>query len=454
MNDQDRCNQLWNDYLEGELDETGITELRELMASDPGHLSGAVDDFQIHRLLGLQAQDSASRHESFVRETMSQLPTGQNDFVGQVMREIPQPAPARVISWLPNWALSAAAAVVIMAALWFFEGRRPATVTTIATIGEMSGPALWTGDGGRVIKDLQTGTKLSGGTLEGTSPRSWVQLRFNDGSTVTLSGDSMLTFSDLGQKELHLKRGGLSADVTPQSTPMLVHTRTAMLTVLGTRFDVETELSETTLNVSEGLVGIRRISDGRTVDVPANHRVVAAADVELNPARLPAPVHAWQSAMGRGHKRMYGKWRPDPGEDGGRLWAIPWITEQDKTIYTASMPVSRSETPVVLDSTSRISVRGRLKKGSHVFVGLTLRKPSGEFAGRFQVIKAASEFTAGEEFEIVLPLRDFQLDPSLKHVQAELPARPDGMVIDSIWCHTLYNHVGLGVTHFGVTDSE
>lgn len=452
MNDQDRFNQLWNDYLEGELDETGITELRELMAANPENLNGAVDDFQIHRLMGLHAQDSDSRHEAFVQDTMSQLPASQSDFVGQVMREVSQPIPNRVISWLPSWALSAAAAIAIMSALWFFEGQRPATITNIATIGDMSGPALWTGDGGRVIKDLQAGTKLSGGTLEGTSPSSWVELRFNDGSTVTLSGDSMLTFSDLGHKELHLKRGGLSADVTPQSTPMLVHTRTAMLTVLGTRFDVETELAATTLNVSEGLVGIRRISDGKSVDVPANHRVVAAADVELNPARLPAPVHEWRSEMGNGPKRMYGKWLPEAGEHGGRLWAIPYVTEQDKTIFTSSMSVSRSETPVVLKSNSEIRVQGRLKKDSHVFVGLTLRHPTGEFAGRFQIHKSATEFAAGEEFEMALPLKDFQLDPSLKHVQSELPARPDGLVIDAIWCHTLYNHVGLGVTHFGVND--
>ena len=454
MNEQDRFNQLWNDYLEGDLDETGITELRELMASDPDRLTGAVDDFQIHRLMGLQAQDSESRHDAFVRDTMSQLPASQNDFVGQVMREVSQPTTPQLISWLPNWALSAAAAIAIMAALWFFEGQRPVITNNIATISDMSGPALWTGDGGRVIKELKAGTKLSGGTLEGTSPSSWVEFRFNDGSTVTLSGDSMLTFSDLGHKALHLKRGGLTADVTPQSTPMLVHTRTAMLTVLGTRFDVETELSETTLNVSEGLVGIRRISDGRSVDVPANHRVVAAADVELNPARLPAPVHAWQSDMGNGLKRMYGKWRPETGEHGGRLWAIPYVTEQDKTIFSASMPVSRSKTPVLLKATSEIRVEGRLKKGSHVYVGLSLRKPNGEFAGRFQVYKPVNEIAPGKEFEIVLPLRDFQLDPSLKHVQAELPARPDGLVIDAIWCHTLFNHVGLGVTHFGVNDGE
>ncbi len=454
MNDQDKFNQLWNDYLEGELDEAGIAELRELMATDSAHLDNAVDDFQIHRLMGLQAQDSESRHETFVRETMSQLPANQNDFVGQVMQEIPQPTTTRLFSWLPNWALSAAAAVAIMAALWFLEEQRPATITNIATISDMSGPALWTGDGGRVIKDLQAGTKLAGGTLEGTSPSSWVELRFNDGSTVTLSGDSMLTFSELGQKVLHLKRGGLTADVTPQSTPMLVHTRTATLTVLGTRFDVETELAATTLNVSEGLVGIRRISDGQSVDVAANHRVVAAADVELNPTRLPAAVHAWQSDMGKGPKRMYGKWLPETGQHGGRLWAIPYVTEQDKKIFTASMSVSRAETPLVLSATSEIKVQGRLKKGSHVFVGLTLRKPSGEFAGRFQVYKPAGAFTAGEEFEIVLPLKDFQLDPSLKHVQAEMPARPDGLVVDAIWCHTLYNHVGLGVTHFGVNVGE
>ena len=133
--------------------------------------------------------------------------------------------------------------------------------------------------------DLSVGTELTGGTIEGASPASWVELEFFDGSTVTVSGDSRLTFSDLGQKILHLKEGNVASNVSPQSAnrPMLVHTRTAQLEVLGTEFKVAIEVDSTALNVTEGKVRLKRLSDGRTVDVPANHRVVAATEPELAP---------------------------------------------------------------------------------------------------------------------------------------------------------------------------
>lgn len=446
MNEQERFNELWTDYVEGDLDDAGFAELRELMAKDDGRLSDAVDDFQTHRLLGLHAQDSDERHEGFVRETMTKLPLPQDDFVGQVMGEIPTPSDRRIIQWIPNWALSAAAAIAVMASIWFVSPPRPAP---IATISNMSGPALWTGDAG-VMQDLKAGMSLSGGTLEGTSPKSWVELKFNDGSMVTLSGDSMLTFSERGQKELFLKHGGLSADVKPQRKPMLIHTRSATLTVLGTRFEVETDLASTALNVSEGKVGIRRISDGQSVEVAANHRVTAAPDAELKPVQLSGPVHSWESDMSEGRKRMYGKWQPDSGADGGRLWAIPYVTEQKKTIFTTSVPIPRSRTPVILKSDSQVRVRGRLWKRSRVWVGLTLWQPNGDFAGRFQVVLPADKFALKEEFELRLPLGEFELDPSLNHLRDKLPTQPAGLVVGSMWCHTLYNQAKLGVSHFSV----
>lgn len=446
MNEQERFNQLWSDYLEGDLDEGGLAELRALMAGDELRLPEAVDDFQIHRLLGLEAQDSEERHEAFVRETMGKLPLPQDDFVGQVMGEIPAQTDRRVIQWIPNWAVSAAAAIAVMASIWFFSNPRPAA---IATISNMSGPALWTGDAG-VMQDLKAGMSLAGGTLEGTSPKSWVELKFNDGSVVTLSGDSMLTFSERGQKELFLKHGGLSADVTPQKKPMLIHTRSATLTVLGTRFEVETELASTALNVSEGKVGIRRISDGKSVEVAANHRVTAAPDAEFKPVRLPGPVHSWETDMGRGPKGLYGKWSPDKGEDGGRLWAIPYVTEDKKTIFTTAVRVSHSRTPVILKPHSTMRVRGKLKTRSRLFVGMTLRYPDGDFAGRFQVIRAPRDFKPDENFDISVPLSDFKLDPSLLHLRSEMPSSLEGLVIESLWCHTLYDQAWLGITHFGV----
>ena len=65
---------------------------------------------------------------------------------------------------------------------------KPSDEPIIAEITGLSGAVLWTGDGGRVVEDLEVGTKLVGGTVEGITPDSWVELRFRDDSTVTISG--------------------------------------------------------------------------------------------------------------------------------------------------------------------------------------------------------------------------------------------------------------------------
>jgi len=170
----------------------------------------------------------------------------------------------RLARW--PWAVAAAAVIAFIASMYF---QQPSAEPEIAKITGLNGSLQWTGDGGRVFHDLHVGT--------------WFELQFNDGSTVTISGNSMLTFSDHGQKKLYLKEGNVSGNVKPQpaSRPMLIYTRSAMLEVLGTQFEIEAGLAATMLNVSEGRVRVKRLSDGRTIDVPAKHRVVAAADREM-----------------------------------------------------------------------------------------------------------------------------------------------------------------------------
>ena len=73
---------------------------------------------------------------------------------------------------------------------------------------------------------------------------------------------------------------------------MLIHTPAAVLKVIGTQFDVEAGPESTMLYVREGKVQVRRVHDGRTVDVPANHRVVASADSDMSP-QLVAPERTW-----------------------------------------------------------------------------------------------------------------------------------------------------------------
>ena len=350
---------------------------------------------------------------------------------------------ARLARWSP--AAVAAAVVVLIATLYF---QQPRAEHQIAKITGLSGSLQWTGDGGRVFHDLSVGTELPGGTVEGMAPGSWFELEFNDGSTVTISGNSMLTFSDHGQKKLHLKEGSVSGNVKPQPAgkPMLIYTRSAMLEVLGTQFEVEARLSATMLNVSEGKVRVKRLSDGRTVDVLAKHRVIVAADRKMSPVMVPDSVSRWKSQLHLGPDGTYGKWSPGTDEEDAKLKAIPYTTPQGKTIYTAAFGVSRGDKPpVILQPASRFRVRGRIASTHKVYFGLTVRHPNGEFAGRFQTTRPAVEFQSGQDFEVILHLGDFRLDPSLIEMKNKLPSVPFHLVVESMWCHTLDEQAGLEI---------
>jgi len=325
----------------------------------------------------------------------------------------------------------------------------PGAEQPIAKITGLSGPLQWTGDGGRVSYDLSVGLELAGGTVEGLAPGSWCKLEFNDGSTATISGNSMLTISDDGQKKLHLKEGNLSSNVMPQPAhkPMLVYTRSAMLEVLGTQFEVEAERAATTLNVSEGKVRVKRFSDGSTVDVPARHRLIAAADRDMLPRPVPHSVNHWKSELSLGPARKQGKWSPGTDTQEAKLEAIPYTTPQGMTIYTTGFAVSYGDKPpVTLQPASRLRVRGRIASPQKVYFGITVRQANGAFAGRFQTIRPADELRTGQEFEVTLRLREFRLDSSLASLKQELPSTPFHLVVETIWCHTLDKQAGLEIT--------
>jgi hypothetical protein len=340
----------------------------------------------------------------------------------------------------------AAAIIVVLASSLYFQ--RPSAERPIAMITGLNGSFQWTGDGGRVDQELSVGTELTGGTVEGMTPGSWFELEFNDGSMVTISGNSMLTFSDLGQKELHLKEGNVSGNVKPQPVgkPMLVFTRSAMLKVLGTQFDVEARLSATMLNVSEGKVRVKRLSDGNTVDVPAKHRLITAADRKMSPEPVPDSISQWKSQLQLGPVGTQGKWSPGTDAESATLGTIPYTTRLGKTIYTAAFGISHGDKPpVTLQPTSRLRVRGRIASTNRVFFGVTVRHPNGEFAGNFQTIRPAVEFPSGQDFEVILHLRNFRLDPSLTEIRNTLPSVPFDLVVESMWCHTLDKQAGLEI---------
>jgi len=458
MNSDARFIELWNDYLEGELDESGIAELQALVAGDDRLLQMAADSYQMHRLLGFIAQDSVSRQDDFVSETLARLPADDDHFVDGVMQHLPHAVPCKGTTarkLLAKWPVVIAAAAVV-ALIAGVVSLRPKVQPEIVRITELNGSVRWTGDGGQVVPGIEVGSSLRGGTLEPLSADSWADLKFRDGSMVTVSGQSVLTISERQQKELHLRAGNLSASVMPQpdGQPMLIHTPTARLEVLGTQLNVEAEMSSTMLSVNAGRVRVTRLADGSVADVRAEHQVVASADgrAELTVTRRPEPVTAWQSNLPT--DRLYGKWLPGSDDSDGGLRTAPMLwgdPEKPVTLYLVSLSVSRDRpTPVLLTSGAKFHIRGQIESAGKVYFGLTTRHVKGGFAGKFLVerhFEVVQE--AGESVDIELRLEDFRpQEQELTEKYPEgFPASPVGLELFDWWCCTVSEDAGLEITH-------
>ena len=322
----------------------------------------------------------------------------------------------------------------------------PGSPQEIITVTSVSGPIAWTGDGGHVTNAIAVGEKLPGGTLELLSPDASVEFAFKDRSALTLAGLSAMTISNDSlnagsemQKKLYLRHGRLSARVQrqPRGRPLIVSTNTAELTVLGTKFNVETSPESTRLTVKEGSVRLKRLPDGKEVDVPAQQCVFASLENQnaLPLQSLNSPVNRWQSELRQ--DVVMGKWT-------SRLWGIGVklkkavasgkMSEQEAlkvykqtahlndsagSVWTVSSPVGallvlsvgRSQDhPVHLLATSSILVRGRAFSRTPVKIGLNVEFPDGGFAGKYSTTIPASQFAVGEEFEMELPLNKFRDD--------------------------------------------
>lgn len=424
--------ELFDRYLRGELAEPEMERLAELLDSDATARQAFYEQAEWDTAMteALQDNTSAATNRKFIGDKSGS---------------------ARAVPY-PNAVLAIAGVIMLtLATILLFQ--QPSEQLQIARITGLSGSHAWTGDAGQVVRALSVGMRLSGGTVEGLAPDSWLELEFTDGTSISMSGNSMLTYSDQGQKEIHLREGTMTADVKPQPAdrPLLVHTRSAMLEVLGTQFEVEAAIASTMLNVNDGKVRIVRLTDGSTVDVPAKHRVTAAPGFELTPVLVPNSVGNWKSTLHLGPTGTMGNWVP-PSQDGkARLAAIPYVATLSRnralTLYSTGFGVSHGENPpVVLHQDSVLKVRGRLTSNHAMYFGVTLRHLSGEPAGKFQTVKPASEFEVGQSFEAVLTIREFRLVPTLIPLKHQLPADPFGLVVESFWCHTLKHDAGLEIT--------
>lgn len=443
MNEKNDWEELIDRHLRGELNEAEKERLAELLDSDAAARREFVEHVQWDTEMSEALRESRHAHGD-VDSLAANKSAPEGERAKTKFLRLMLTVAAVVIVALSAGLIYQLAQTKIRSVETDNIAEQPrASEPSVAKIAGLSGALIWTGDRGQIVQDITVGTELAGGTIEGLAPDSWFELQFHDGSTVMISGTSLLTFADLGQKKLRLREGRLSANVEPQpdGKPMLIHTRSAVLKVLGTQFDVEADLASTVLTVSEGKVNFRRLSDGSEVDVPAKHHVTTDTDDDLHPALTPNSVHAWRSQLHP--KQGYGKWQPATEEQPASLKAIPLIPPHAPhiTLYLAGLSVDRSEgSPVVLLPGSKFVVRGKLRSEARLHFGIRVTYPNGEFAGMFRGdLHSKQPLAAKDEngrFEEVYSLQHFTIDPAVRDRQDELAAKPDGLILDGVWAFT------------------
>ena len=452
MNAEERFGVLWTDYLEGELNETELVELRELLAKDQHLVELAADSLRTHRLLGMNEQESTWQQDAFVAETMAKLPSDGEEFVGEVMHRLPCAPPKKErtgILKLKAWHFAAAAAAVTLLATIIISNVEPGP-SPIARVTALNGSVQWTTGGGRVRSDLEIGTPIHGGVLETLNHDSRVECEFLDGTKISLSGHSRATiYEHQHQKILHVREGYMFADVKPQpkDKPMRVITRTAEAEVLGTKFQVACEQQSTSLSVKEGLVQVRRLADGSTSKVPADHVIVVALEqqTEFKHRRHKDSVSTWEAVLrqdiGYGELRHASNGKPDSVRARPLLWRGDDGKQVPFLIYVAALN-TRASTPI-LEAGSSIRVKGMVRKDAMVVIGFTANHRKGGFAGKYSHVKKTIEASRGEGeyFEVDIPLKDFGRDMGFQHYHET----PIGLELHECWILTLHKDFGLEV---------
>jgi hypothetical protein len=161
----------------------------------------------------------------------------------------------------------------------------------------------------------------------------------------------------------------------------------------------------------------------------------------------PAPSNYWACDLGRVPEVILGRWLPPTANERARLGADPllWpVSEHDSVmLYAVALAAWKStEHPVLLQSNSKLRVRGRTQKAQAVRFGFSTQKIRGVFAGKFEVdVTPAALGPAGETWQIDLPLSEF------RPLQPQFSTSPDGLVLSDSYALTIGEDAGLEVNH-------
>lgn len=293
----------------------------------------------------------------------------------------------------------AAAGLLALALSWFVVLQRPgdsaarghsgATLLATGEIVELvsqGGAASWS-NGGVMVSDLAVGNRLSAGTVSLEGQSAFITLRFDDGTAVTLTGESMLEFDARWQKTLVLRHGTLSVDARPQppGRPMLIRTPTAEVEVVGTVFSVSSDSQVTHVGVEEGSVRFLRLADRQSVEV-REHNVATASLVTTEPLEAARPA-----VIPSTYREEFG----GVAGNASGLRAVPYNAgrgDDGKTVVHFGVHTRKDNLGfVAMHDDSVVSVRFRTATPETIRVMISMRRPGGGFSGNFAIKFAADD---------------------------------------------------------------
>jgi len=215
----------------------------------------------------------------------------------------------------PAFAFALAVCLAFFGGVWFLNQRNPNTPAPLAF--NIETPI-------RVELPSGTITPRSGDTIRVDNSGSGT-VTFADGTVLHLEPGTELRFQPVatpprhGGKQLRLVSGALSAEVAkqPAGEPLLIETPHALVTVVGTEFDLSVATNRTALEVTRGLVKMSGANATEPVSVAGGEFAVATPKAALRYGRLARNPYLWPFSSGSPWNTPLGsgaRFAPVPGK--------------------------------------------------------------------------------------------------------------------------------------------
>lgn len=350
-------------------------------------------------------------------------------------REPAPPARRAGREGLGRWAAAAGIAVLLAgggAAAWLGSAR----ASPVAFVEGVSGAVAWSEAPTARGNALAAGSRLGSGTLTTEGEASTVQLRLNDGTRLTLDGETEIALTRSDPKLVHLRRGavGTHAPARPGEDPVVIRTPTGAVAVAaGAELTVSADAAQTAVEVTAGQVGFQRLVDGRRLTLDAAQRATATLDARAGftaqPLAAPAPNH-WRSAYERAPEEgNKGDWLPADAGQPARVRAVPCIVGRRPdgapiVHYGITARAGRAERATLAPG-STVTIRWRTARPASLNVMLGLHLPDGGFGGNFEFLARAAASPADAQGWRTTTLRVAAFEPRA----GRFPAPPPGALV-------------------------